>query len=74
MMLRTDQESRSIRQMEVKAVLVHSELGIKAGLPRLSWRPTQKMKAGMIAKEMLNRTMFEASRRLDALAVTALDG
>lgn len=41
-------------QMVVKIRLRHRELGITAGLPSFSCRPTQYMNAGMSAIEMIN--------------------
>ena len=58
--------------MELKPALLQREFGIKAGLDRRSWRPTQKMKPGTSASEMVRSAMFEAFIRLDTLAVTAL--
>ena len=74
MMFRTANESSSIKQIEVNAVFFHRELGIKAGFPRFSWRPNQKINAGTMAREMASSKMLEASRRLDALNLTELIG
>ncbi len=68
----TAHESINITQMDVKAVFLQRELGIRAGFPNFSWRPTQKTKAGTRTSEMVSRTILEASRRLEMLAVIDL--
>lgn len=72
MTLRTDHDKKSMRHIEVKVVFLHWELGIKAGLERRSCRPTQAMKAGTMAREIVRRVMLEASFMLAALPVNAL--
>jgi hypothetical protein len=48
-------------QMEEKASSFHREFGIKAGLPRCSWRCTQKMNAGRQAPATLSKTICVVS-------------
>lgn len=55
------QVKKTMMQMEEKASSLHREFGIKAGLPRFSWRCTQKTKAGRQATAIVNRTICEAS-------------
>jgi len=72
MMLVTDQESRSMMLTLVKAVFFQMEFGIRAGLERRSWRPTQKMNVGARARDMARSAMLIASWRFEALAVMVL--
>ncbi len=71
-LLSTAHESISMRQIDVKAEFLQRELGIMAGLPSLSCRPTQKMKAGTRRSEMVRRVILDASRMLETLAVMDL--
>ncbi|KAK3171025.1 hypothetical protein OEA41_003109 [Lepraria neglecta] len=59
-------------QMDMKAEFLQRELGIRAGLPSLSCRPTQKTKAGTRASEMARKAILGASRILETLAVMDL--
>ena len=70
--LSTAQESITITQMDMKAEFLQRELGIRAGLPSLSCRPTQKTKAGTRASEMAREAILGASRILETLAVMDL--
>ena len=63
---------KTARQMDVKARFFQMELGIMAGFPRRSWRPTQKTKRGRRASAMLRIMMFGVSLSLDVLAVRML--
>ena len=68
----TAHESINMMQIEVKAEFRQSELGIRAGLCSLSWRPTQNMKAGTSRSEIMRRVMLETSWMLDRFAVIEL--
>ena len=61
-------------QMHVNMVFFQSELGMIAGRPSFSWRPTQNMKAGMRATAVQSSVRFAGSRSFDVLPVTALRG
>jgi len=55
------QVKNTITQMEEKASSFHREFGIKAGLPRFSWRCTQMTNNGRQAPATLSKTICVTS-------------
>lgn len=73
MPFRTAHENKTITQIVVNEVLLHSEFGINAGLPDLSRHCIQPQKAGIIATAVHNNARFSALRMLDGLSVILLE-
>ena len=68
----TAQEISTAIQIDVNAVFFHIELGIKAGLERRSCRPTQRIKAGTRASDIVRRAILLPSLILASVPVMAL--
>lgn len=58
--------------MHVNVRLRHSELGMTAGRPSRSWRPTQNMKAGMSTIESMSILKVEGLTMFEVLLVMDL--
>lgn len=59
-------------QIAEKAVLLHSELGIRTGLPRCSPTYIQRIKSGIKTTDTDNSAILAGSWMLDRLPVIAL--
>src|SRR3569623_862224 len=64
MLCKTENESRTVRQMVEKERFFHRLFGISAGFPILTCRCTQMKKAGAAAALNASRKMLEGSRIL----------
>lgn len=71
--LKTPQVRNTPIQIHVKIRFRHSELGITAGRPSFSCRPTQRMKAGMSAMETMSKASVAGDLMLDVLLVNELE-
>lgn len=71
-MFSTPQTSITIRQTLVKTWFFHSELGIRAGSPKRSWRCSQKIKKGTRAAPTMSRAIFTGALMLETSLVRAL--
>lgn len=64
---------KTARQIVVNVLFRQSEFGIMAGRPMRSCRPTQSMKHGIRANEILSRTILDGSLMSDVLPVIVLE-
>ena len=72
MELITALERATVAQMLEKEVFLHSALGIRAGLPRLTWKWTQVMKVGRAMAATQRMMMLSAERMREGFALRIL--